>query len=207
MFERRAGRAPIGCDIAADIAGYSRLMGRDEEGTLAALRAIRRELSDPKIAEHKRPHRQDHRRWTANRIFQRRRCGALRGRGAARRWPNKCQYSAGPAHRVPHRHPSGRHRCRGRRHFRRRRQYRSTAGRARRSGRHMRQPGGARRSSRQARRRRSRIAGNSQSRTLPGRCTYSPPGSGPRQQRYRVAEPNRCRCRTSHQSRYCHSRT
>ncbi len=39
--------------LAADIAGYSRLMGRDEEGTLAALRAIRRELSDPKIAEHR----------------------------------------------------------------------------------------------------------------------------------------------------------
>lgn len=37
----------------ADIAGYSRLMGSDEEGTLAALRAIRRELADPKIAEHR----------------------------------------------------------------------------------------------------------------------------------------------------------
>jgi adenylate cyclase len=39
--------------MAADIAGYSRLMGEDEEGTLAALKAIRRELADPKIAEHK----------------------------------------------------------------------------------------------------------------------------------------------------------
>ncbi len=39
--------------LAADIAGYSRLMGADEEGTLAALKAIRRELSDPKIAEHR----------------------------------------------------------------------------------------------------------------------------------------------------------
>jgi adenylate cyclase len=38
--------------VAVDVAGYSRLMGRDEEGTLAALRAIRRELSDPKIKEH-----------------------------------------------------------------------------------------------------------------------------------------------------------
>ena len=35
--------------LAADIAGYSRLMGEDEEGTLAALKAIRRELADPKI--------------------------------------------------------------------------------------------------------------------------------------------------------------
>src|SRR5215468_5566802 len=39
--------------LAADIAGYSRLMGADEEGTLAALKAVRRELSDPKIAEHR----------------------------------------------------------------------------------------------------------------------------------------------------------
>jgi TolB-like protein/class 3 adenylate cyclase/Flp pilus assembly protein TadD len=39
--------------LAVDVAGYSRLMGEDEEGTLAALRAIRRELGDPKIKEHR----------------------------------------------------------------------------------------------------------------------------------------------------------
>ena len=39
--------------LAADTAGYSRLMGADEEGTLAALKAIRRELADPKIEEHR----------------------------------------------------------------------------------------------------------------------------------------------------------
>src|SRR5215469_14178191 len=39
--------------MAADIAGYSRLMGEDEEGTLAALKAIRRELAEPKIAENR----------------------------------------------------------------------------------------------------------------------------------------------------------
>jgi TolB-like protein/class 3 adenylate cyclase/tetratricopeptide (TPR) repeat protein len=39
--------------LAVDVAGYSRLMGEDEEGTLAALRAIRRELGDPKITEHR----------------------------------------------------------------------------------------------------------------------------------------------------------
>jgi adenylate cyclase len=39
--------------MAADIAGYSRLMGVDEEGTLARLKATRRELGDPKIAEHR----------------------------------------------------------------------------------------------------------------------------------------------------------
>ena len=39
--------------LAADVAGYSRLMEADEEGTLAALRAVRREVSDRKIAEHR----------------------------------------------------------------------------------------------------------------------------------------------------------
>jgi len=39
--------------LAADVAGYSRLMGADEEGTLAALKAIRREVCDPTIAEHR----------------------------------------------------------------------------------------------------------------------------------------------------------
>src|SRR3989454_11828079 len=38
--------------LAADVAGYSRLMGADEEGTLERLKAIRAELKDPKIAEH-----------------------------------------------------------------------------------------------------------------------------------------------------------
>ena len=39
--------------LAADVAGYSRLMGRDEAGTLARLKALRRELIDPMVAEHK----------------------------------------------------------------------------------------------------------------------------------------------------------
>src|SRR5215212_5476531 len=38
--------------LAADVAGYSRLMGADEEGTLAQLKAHRRALVDPKIKEH-----------------------------------------------------------------------------------------------------------------------------------------------------------
>jgi len=38
--------------LAADVAGYSRLMGADEEGTLERLKELRRELLDPKIAEH-----------------------------------------------------------------------------------------------------------------------------------------------------------
>jgi adenylate cyclase len=39
--------------FAGDIAGYSRLMGADEEGTLARINALRREFLDPKIAEHR----------------------------------------------------------------------------------------------------------------------------------------------------------
>jgi len=39
--------------LAADVAGYSRLMGADEEGTLAQLKAHRRALVDPKVKQHR----------------------------------------------------------------------------------------------------------------------------------------------------------
>src|SRR5215468_9902902 len=52
MSEARVERR-LAAILAADVAGYSRLMGEDEEGTLAALRAVRGEVSDPKIAEHR----------------------------------------------------------------------------------------------------------------------------------------------------------
>jgi len=39
--------------LAADVAGYSRLMGSDEEGTLARLKAVRKALVDPTIAAHR----------------------------------------------------------------------------------------------------------------------------------------------------------
>jgi TolB-like protein/class 3 adenylate cyclase len=39
--------------LAGDIVGYSRLMGADEEGTLARVNAIRREFWEPKVAEHR----------------------------------------------------------------------------------------------------------------------------------------------------------
>src|SRR5437667_4849337 len=38
--------------LAADVVGYSRLMGEDETSTLAALKTLRAELIDPKIGEH-----------------------------------------------------------------------------------------------------------------------------------------------------------
>ena len=52
MAEERVERR-LAAILAADVAGYSRLMGADEEGTLRALTAHRRELIDPKIAEHR----------------------------------------------------------------------------------------------------------------------------------------------------------
>ena len=39
--------------LAADVAGYSRLMGADEDGTLARLKKHRSRFIDPKIAEHR----------------------------------------------------------------------------------------------------------------------------------------------------------
>ena len=52
MTEERVERR-LTAILAADVAGYSRLMGVDEEGTLAALKKVRREVVDPKIAEHR----------------------------------------------------------------------------------------------------------------------------------------------------------
>src|SRR6202162_5848590 len=39
--------------LAADVAGYSRLIGEDEDGTLGRLRSVRAEVIDPRIAEHR----------------------------------------------------------------------------------------------------------------------------------------------------------
>ena len=39
--------------LAADVAGYSRLIGVDEEGTLNRLRGIRADVIDSKISEHR----------------------------------------------------------------------------------------------------------------------------------------------------------
>jgi adenylate cyclase len=52
MAEPRVQRR-LAAILAADVAGYSRMMGADEEGTLAALKELRRELADPKIKEHR----------------------------------------------------------------------------------------------------------------------------------------------------------
>src|SRR5262249_1168094 len=54
MAEARVERR-LAAILAADVAGYSRLMGVDEEGTLAALKACHQEFIDPKIPQHPRP--------------------------------------------------------------------------------------------------------------------------------------------------------
>jgi class 3 adenylate cyclase len=46
-------RRRLAAIVSADVAGYSRLVGRDEERTIARLRALRRELIDPTIASHR----------------------------------------------------------------------------------------------------------------------------------------------------------
>jgi TolB-like protein/Flp pilus assembly protein TadD len=51
MAEARVERR-LAAILAADVGGYSRLMGTDEEGTLAQLKAHRRDLIDPKIGEY-----------------------------------------------------------------------------------------------------------------------------------------------------------
>ena len=61
--------------VSADVAGYSRLMGRDESGTLAAPKAIRQEEMDiaRPVAASSRPQATDC-CWSQ--------CRAVRGRGA-----------------------------------------------------------------------------------------------------------------------------
>src|SRR6266511_5258069 len=52
MPDERTSRR-LAAILAGDIAGYSRLMGVDEEGTLRQLKLHRKQLADPKIAEHR----------------------------------------------------------------------------------------------------------------------------------------------------------
>jgi TolB-like protein/class 3 adenylate cyclase len=52
MSERRVERR-LAAILMADVAGYSRLVGEDEEGTLDRLRVLRRTVADPKIKEHR----------------------------------------------------------------------------------------------------------------------------------------------------------
>ena len=53
MLRGEAVSRRLAAILAADVAGHSRLMEADEEGTLAHLKSLRRDLIDPKIALHK----------------------------------------------------------------------------------------------------------------------------------------------------------
>ena len=50
--EKKSIQRRLAAILAADVVGYSRLMGVDEVGTLTSLKAHRRELIDPAIAGH-----------------------------------------------------------------------------------------------------------------------------------------------------------
>ena len=52
MGERKVERR-LAAILAADVVGYSRLVGEDEEGTLERLKVLRRTIADPKIKEHR----------------------------------------------------------------------------------------------------------------------------------------------------------
>ena len=88
--------------LAADVAGYSRLMEADEEGTQERLKAHLRELIDPKIAEHR------------GRIVKNTGDGFLAefasvvdavlcASRSSRGWPAAMPKPAGAPHQVPHR--------------------------------------------------------------------------------------------------------
>jgi adenylate cyclase len=86
--------------LTADVAGYSRLMGEDEEGTLKALKPLWRDLADPKINEHrgrivKKPLATDF--WWS--LASSKRCAARLTCTA--RWPAQHCRPGGTADRIP----------------------------------------------------------------------------------------------------------
>ena len=188
--------------LAADVAGYSRLMGADEAGTAQALaRASHRRRSARRRAW--RADRQDDRRRGADRVRlggrrRRVRLGIATADGGA-----QCRNCRRAPNGMAHRHPSRRCFGRGGGHPRRRCQHRGTARRYCRTRRHLhfrrRFPPSARQSrSRVYRYRRAEpqehyptIAG------LSCRPVNNVPTGG--------ASAAACRCPTSRRSRYCRS--
>src|SRR6202790_957809 len=53
MMTGKAMQRRLAAILAADVVGYSRLMGTDEIGTITSLKSHRRELVDSGIAEHR----------------------------------------------------------------------------------------------------------------------------------------------------------
>ena len=74
----------IAAILVADVVGYSRLAGADEDRTLARLRGAAQRSDRSRHRRASRAHRQAHRRRQPHRVPQRGRRGALRDRGAER---------------------------------------------------------------------------------------------------------------------------
>ena len=148
--------------LAADVVGYSRLMGADEMGTITALKSHRRELVDSAIAEHRGrivKTTGDGMLVEFASVVDAVSCSVHIQRSMVRR---NAASRAGQADRVPDRHQSRRHHHRRRRYFRRRGQYRRAPGNAVRARRRLHLKGGQRPDQGQAfdRLRRSRRAGS-----------------------------------------------
>ena len=108
MPEDRVDRR-LAAIFAGDIAGYSRLMGADEEGTLRQLKAHRKELVDPKITEHRGrivKTTGDGMLVEFVSVVDAVRCAVDIQRGMVER---NAECSGGQAHRISHRHQRRRH--------------------------------------------------------------------------------------------------
>ena len=136
MPERMTQTRKLAAILAADVVGYSRLMGEDEAGTARAVQGTSRS-GDADRSRIRRPARQDDGRRRAPGISVSRRGGRVRDPHAAADGRAQRGRPRGPTHPLPHRHQSRRRADRRRGYFRRRRQYRGAARSHLRAGRHM----------------------------------------------------------------------
>jgi adenylate cyclase len=93
--------------LAADVAGYSRLIGADEEGTVRRLKSMRAGLIDPTISEHKG--RIVHTAGDGLLVEFHSVVDAMRDRVAGRDGPTQRRRPAGCPHRLAYRGRSRRH--------------------------------------------------------------------------------------------------
>ena len=103
--------------LAADIVGYSRLMGTDEVGTLDRLKSLHAECINSKIGEHQGRIVKLTGDGNSRRIPERGSRGSLRGRDAALPPRTQFESSGGPPHRIPDGSRFGRCHRRGRRYL------------------------------------------------------------------------------------------
>src|SRR5258707_5975734 len=80
--------------LAADVAGSCRLIGIDEEGTLAQLKALRKTLFDPKVTDHRGRIVKEHRGRRSRRVRKRGRCRPMRRRNPTQRGGTKYRCAA-----------------------------------------------------------------------------------------------------------------